>query len=101
MIGLSNGNANANYTEIDFAIHLRGDGALAILENGALRGIFGVYAAGDTLQVAIVSGGVQYKRNGMLLYTSSQSVGYPLLVDTALYSQGATLTGVVISGNWN
>jgi hypothetical protein len=44
---------------------------------------------------------VQYKRNGMLLYTSSQSVGYPLLVDTALYSQGATLTGVVISGNWN
>jgi hypothetical protein len=100
MIGLSNGNANANYTEIDFAIHLRGDGALAILENGALRGIFGVYAAGDTLQVAVVSGDVQYKRNGSILYTSTQSISYPLLVDTALYSQGATLTGAVISGNW-
>jgi hypothetical protein len=100
MIGLSNGNANANYTEIDFAIHLRGDGAVTILENGALRGIFGTYAAGDTLQVAVVSGSVQYKKNGSLLYTSSQSFSYPLLVDTALYSQGATLTGVVISGDW-
>jgi hypothetical protein len=97
---LSSGNTNASYPEIDFAVHLRGDGALAILENGALRGIFGTYAAGDTLQVAVVSGSVQYKKNGSLLYTSSQSFSYPLLVDTSLYSQGATLTGVVISGNW-
>jgi hypothetical protein len=101
MIGLSSGNTNANYTDIDFAIHARGDGTLNVVEKGVSRGNFGAYAAGDTLQVAVSSGSVVYKRNGAVFHTSSQSFGYPLLVDTALYSQGATLTGVVISGNWN
>jgi hypothetical protein len=62
--------------------------------------MFGTYAARDTLQMAVASGTVQYKRNSAVLYNSTQSFSYPLLVDTALYSQGATLTGVVISGNW-
>jgi hypothetical protein len=100
MIGLSSGNTNADYTDIDFAIHARGDGTLVILEKGVSRGSFGVYAAGDVLQVAVSSGSVQYKRNGAVLYTSTQAFGYPLLVDTALYTQGATLTGALITGNW-
>jgi hypothetical protein len=76
------------------------NGTPTILENGISRGIFGTYATGDTLQVAVVSGGVRYKKNGAILYTSSQSVSCPLLVDTTLYSRGGMLTGVVISGDW-
>jgi hypothetical protein len=33
------------------------------------------------------------------LYTSPASPIYPLLVDTALFSVGATLNNVVMSGN--
>jgi RHS repeat-associated protein len=42
---------------------------------------------------------VKYKKNGTVIYTSSVTPTYPLLVDTALWSNGATLNNVVISGN--
>ena len=41
---------------------------------------------------------VKYRKNGTLLYTSTVTPSYPLLVDTALYSNGSTIS-VVISGN--
>jgi RHS repeat-associated protein len=62
-----------------------------------LRGDFGTYATGDKLRVSIEGGVVKYRRNGTLLYTSSVTPAYPLLVDTALYSAGSTLTNVTIS----
>jgi len=42
---------------------------------------------------------VKYRKNGTLLYTSTVPLTYPLLVDTALYENGSTLSGVVISGS--
>src|SRR5213075_1598177 len=44
-------------------------------------------------------GVVKYYKNSTLLYTSSQTLSYPLLVDTSLYSSGNTLSNVVISGS--
>ena len=45
-----------------------------------------------------VDGGVvTYSRNGVLLYTSSQPPVYPLVMDTSLYSSGATLNNAMIS----
>jgi RHS repeat-associated protein len=40
---------------------------------------------------------VKYRRNGALLYTSTGTPTYPLLVDSALHGTGDTLSNVVIS----
>ena len=95
--GLSNGDSNQNYTDVDFGMH-PGGGTIYIYEGGASRGTFGSYAAGDVLRVAVEGGVVKYRKNGTLLYTSTVTPTYPLLVDTALYENGATLSNVVISG---
>ena len=41
---------------------------------------------------------MKYCKNGTVFYTSTKTPTYPLLVDTALYTQGATLSSAVISG---
>jgi subtilisin family serine protease len=105
MIGLSNGNTNASDTDIDFALYLYGDGTIRIKEGGVSRFVsgsnptFGTYVTGDHLRVAVEGGVVKYRKNGTLLYTSALVPVSPLLVDTSLWSPGATLNGVVISGN--
>ena len=102
MCGLSHGDSDQNYTDIDFAMFPT-DGAsdshLHIYESGIYRGDFGPYAVGDLLRVAVEGGVVKYRKNGTLLYTSAVMPSYPLLVDTALYSPGSTISNVVISGN--
>ena len=97
MFGLSNGNTNASYQDIDFALYAQAGGNLQIYEGGALRvGSAGTYIPGDKLRVAVEGGIVKYRKNGALLYTSLVTPTYPLLVDTALYSQNATITSAVV-----
>jgi hypothetical protein len=97
MLGLSNGNTNASYEDIDFALY-QSLGQLKVYESGTLKGSFGTYVAGNTLRVAVVGGVVKYSKNGVVFYTSTKTPTYPLLVDAALYTQGATLNNAVISG---
>ena len=99
LFGLSNGSADANYTEIDFALDLAPSGVLYVYENGVQRGSW-TYATGNLLQVSVESGVVKYKKNGAVFYTSTVAPAYPLLVDTSLYSQGATLNSAIITGAW-
>lgn len=100
MIGLSNSDTSQHYNTIDFAIHLDGGGYVFVYENGsriAGPGVgdeFGTYMAGDVFRVAVESGTVKYYKNGSLFYTSTVAPTYPLLVDTSLYSLGATITNV-------
>jgi PKD repeat protein len=99
LLGLSNGDSGQNYTDIDFAIYPAADGVVYVFEAGVFRGAFGTYQAGDRLAVEVLSGTVRYKKNGTVLFTnSSPSILYPLRVDTALYTPGATLAGVVVFG---
>ena len=98
MIGLSHGDANQDYTDIDFAAYLATTN-LCIYEAGISRGCVSTYTTGDTIRVAVESGVVKYKKNGAVVYTSTVSPSYPLLVDTALWNNGSTLNNVVISGN--
>ncbi len=70
---------------------------IRVYEGGTLKGTFGTYAAGDKLRAAVVGGVVKYSKNGTVFYTSTKAPTYPLLVDAALYTQGATLSGAVIS----
>ncbi len=50
--------------------------------------------------MAVERGVVKYRKNGTLIYTSTVSPTYPLLVDTSLYTNGSTISDVVLSGNW-
>ena len=57
--------------------------------------MFGGYQAGDPFQVGVEGGVVTYRRNGAVFYTSGVAPAYPLLIDTALFTPGATLSEVV------
>ncbi len=97
MVGLSNGNSNANHPDIDYALYMSG-GTLLVYEGGVSRGSFGTLASTDRLRVSVEGGVVKYRKNGALLYTSTMAPIYPLLVDTSLLAAGSTIQGAVLSG---
>lgn len=101
MLGLSNGDTDQSFWDIDFAIFPIDTGDLYVYEFGQSRGWVGRYEAGDRLRVSVENGVVRYWRNGVLLYTSNVTVtsaSYPLLVDTSFYTPWATVTNATISG---
>jgi hypothetical protein len=105
VVGLSDiTDSSLSYTDIDHAIFLGPDARVRVYEKGVNRGTFGAYAPGDWLQVAVVPGPfareVRYSRNGVVFYTSTLAPSHPLMVDSALYNQGATITDVILSGTW-
>ncbi len=96
MIGLSRGDSNQSYVEIDFALYITNTGYFMVFENGTPRGTFGRVRVGDVPRIAVEGGIVKYRNNHTLLYTSTVAPSYPLLVDTSLRTPGATLKDVVI-----
>src|SRR5262249_51481565 len=94
--GLSNGDTNQDVADIDFAVELHDDATIEVLEGGTSRGTFGSYSGGDRFRVELRAGVVTYARNGVVFYTSSATPSYPLRVDTALYTTGATLADVTL-----
>jgi hypothetical protein len=102
MFGLSHGDTDGGYADIDFALFTyAATGQVMVFEGGAYRGTFGTYSAGDLLTVTVEAGGVSYRRNGALLYRSSAPPPtYPLVLDVSLYSgriEGARLFGSLSS----
>ena len=97
MAGLSSGNGNQGYADIDFGIMLNAAGTVSIREAGVLVGGFGTYDAGDVFRVQAEGGVVSYWRNGVLLHTSTGTPTFPLLVDTSLKTPGATIKDVRIT----
>src|SRR5216683_105905 len=95
--GLSNGDSSQSWNDIDFGIEVRDDATIEVVEAGTSRGTFGAYAAGDRFRVEVRDGVVGYYRNGSSFYTSTVTPAYPLRIDTALYSTGATLTDLTLS----
>lgn len=90
--GLSQGNENTRFDDIDFAFRFNGTGWADVLEDGVYQsGGDTPYAAGDVFRVAVVGGAVQYSRNGTLLLESLKTPQYPLVLDTALGSLGTTV----------
>jgi large repetitive protein len=94
--GLSNGDTNVNFTEIDYAIGLASNGVVQIVENGDVIGSFGAYSSGDVFRVVVTSGVVTYARNGTVFYTSLVAPTFPLLVDTSLRTSGSTINNVLL-----
>jgi hypothetical protein len=97
MAGLGNGDSNQGFSDIEFAIRLKASGGVAVYESGALRGSFGTYAAGDLFRVIVEDGVVSYQKNGVTFYTSSVAPSFPLLCDTSLLTDGATIRDVALT----
>lgn len=98
MAGLSHGNDDTSYADIDFAFRFNGAGHADIVENGVyVPGGDVPYGVGDVFRVAVVGGHVRYSRNGISLTESGRLPQYPLLLDVALGSIGATVRGAVLA----
>ena len=95
VIGLSSGNAGTGADEIQFGLRLQ-DGRVEIRERGAYQAERAI-ASGDVLRVTARAGVVSYSVNGSVFYSSAAAPSYPLLVDTALFDVGATLTNVTLA----
>ena len=98
ILGLSLGDMDQNYTDIDFAAMLSATGDFHVYESGNSRGNFGSYSTNDLLRVAVVSGEVVYSHNGRVFYRSGLAPTYPLLVDSALMTNSAMIIDVFIVG---
>jgi hypothetical protein len=99
-VGLSNDLAgNANYTLLKYTFNFWGTefDIREGWENMRLWG--GAYAAGDVFRIAIEGGAVRYYRNGALLYASGVAPTYPLVLDAALHSMGATVQDAYIANS--
>ena len=98
MAGLSHGDANVSYDDIDYAVFFLDDGYAYAYESGEWKGVLGPYSASDRFQVAIEGTTVRYRKNGDVLYESPFTSTYPLLLDTSLNSANATVQGAVLFG---
>ncbi len=105
VVGLDHTDSNESYTDIDFGwwtsdLSTSSTPILRVFENGyQMTGSLGAYAVGDLLEVRIEGGKVRYYHNGVLKYTSTKSIIYPLHVDAALYTQGKSVLQAAIGAS--
>ncbi|MEL6924741.1 MAG: HYR domain-containing protein, partial [Bacteroidota bacterium] len=98
VIGLSNTNANADRSQIQFGIYLRNDGLYRARENGSDVGPgTTAYAVGDVFRIAVEGNEVKYYRNGAIFYESGNAPTLPLLVDVSLQDVGAEVHDVIVA----
>ena len=98
MIGLSKGNTNASYEDIDFAIYQCAWPSSRSTRAALSRGTSGPTRPATSSASPWSAESCKYSRNGTVFYTSTKAPTYPLLVDAALFTQGATLSSAVIAG---
>lgn len=94
-LGLSHGDDSQSFNDIDFDLVLGANKKVYVYEGALLRGQFGTYIANDVFRVERVGTVVNFRRNGMLLFSTVTPAVFPLVVDAALFSPNATITGVV------
>jgi len=86
-----------SYLGIDYGLYPAINGGLYVYEKGTFIGQFGTYVAGDNFRVAVVSGVVNYYKNGSIFNTSATPPVYPLVFDAAFYNINSTITNAKIS----
>jgi hypothetical protein len=99
MAGLSHGDSNSHYTDLDYAIYVHGNGYAYYWENTTGVHYLGPYTAGTTFRVEIQGSEVLYKMNGSVMAQHATTPAYPLLVDSSIYTPNASISNAVISGN--
>jgi len=71
IVGLSHGDSDQSYGDIDFGIYPNDARQLYVYEGGVNRGMVGAYATGNKLRVSVEGGFVKYRKDGALFYTST------------------------------
>ena len=95
--GLSHGDDNTTWGDIDYAFRFNGAGSADVFENGIYKsGGDTSYEAGDVFRIAVEGGRVHYSKNGLYLRESETLPQYPLGVDVALGTVGATVHNAVL-----
>jgi RHS repeat-associated protein len=94
--GLTTNTSVTNYTHNAYGMHLSETGQITIHEGILVYGVFGNYTTGDKLRVSIEGGVVKYRKNGALLRTSTLAPTYPLRAGAALYTNGSTVSNVMV-----
>jgi hypothetical protein len=97
VVGLAHADPAQNQFAIDFAFYLSSGGDVDVYEHGTYAGYFGSYAAGDTFRIQVAGSQVTYLKNGSLLYTSTKTPTFPLLVGAALFTTGTTVDNVTLT----
>jgi RHS repeat-associated protein len=89
MFGFNDSNIDANFTSIDYAIHISNSiqGA-GVYENGVSKGTPVPYTTGDIFRIERVGATVLYKKNGITFYTSLVSSSSALIADAAIFTSG-------------
>lgn len=100
-MGLSNGDTDQSYYDIDHAWYARPvRGLIYVFESGVPKAWF-PYALNDVLKVAVEGNSVKYYQNGLLRYTSLVTlspVSYPLRLDTSILTVGGRVAGTGMGG---
>src|SRR5688572_32225812 len=96
-MGLTSNTSVTAFQHISFGMILGDNGTITIQEGLLVYGVFGTYATGDKLRVAIEGGVVKYRKNGTLLRTSTLAPTYPLYAGASIYSNAGTVTAAVIT----
>lgn len=99
MIGLStnldNNYVAGNYATLNFAIFFTATGWVEIYESGNGKPFINpLYKAGDSFKISVENSVVKYYQNGVVFYTSSSPLVYPLYACGALYTANSTLPNV-------
>ncbi len=97
-IGLSRGNTDTTFADIDFGLMVWPGGIVDVRERGLYRSDIRA-TTGDRFRVSVTAGKVTYAKNGAVFYTSTSAPTYPLLVDTAFLTASGTLRDVVVAGS--
>jgi hypothetical protein len=98
--GLGTGNSDAGLVDLEYGVVTRSTGTFSVIESGVIPGgAQHSYASGDRFRVEVMGGVVRYRRNGVLVHTSTIAPTFPLVFDTALYTPGSTISNAVIAGH--
>ena len=96
LAGLGRGTRATSFDDIDFAVRFNGNGRADIVERGQYVGGDIEYNAGDVFRVEVVNDRVRYAKNGDVFRVSQRRPTYPLVLDVALGSVGATVSNARI-----
>jgi len=100
MAGLADQYAGASFTNIDYAWYV-GTGQLTVRENGTQMWSGGTVVSGDVLRVERVNGKIYYKKNGVVLYTSTTPSTTVLFTYVSLRNTGARISKARVSNTFS
>ena len=94
--GLGASESSASWTDVDYALR-SSNGRLSIYENGVWRTNGPTLLQGDVISISVASGSIEYRHNGIAVYTTSYTGAPDFYVDSS-FKTGAVEYSVVLAG---